>query len=196
MTGDKVKQLAELCRPVAKFLQDNCSPHETVIITDSSFKMTSDVAGMPLDNPYKGTKSAMQKAIEEIGAVVSTFSYSSACQTHDCIQEQKTGDCFGLSDYIAVEFAKRGIRAVIYEYPTSVARHHQVKYESNGQLIEFPYSQYVKDHTFYSESIPDDASIFKEYGPGNLTGTKMSNTTTGSNSTNNNSEENSDENTN
>lgn len=65
MTGDKVKQLEKLCRPVVKFLQDNCSPHETVIITDSSFKMTSDVAGMPLDNPYKGTKSAMQKAIEE-----------------------------------------------------------------------------------------------------------------------------------
>lgn len=142
------------------------------------------------------SKGDVQKAIEEIGAVVSTFSYSSACQTHDCIQEQKTGDCFGLSDYIAVEFAKRGIRAVIYEYPTSVARHHQVKYESNGQLIEFPYSRFIKDHTFYSESIPDDASIFKEYGPGNLTGTEMSNTTTGNNSINNNSEQNSDEDTN
>ena len=53
----------------------------------------------------------VQKAIEEIGAVVSTFSYSSACQTHDCIQEQKTGDCFGLSDYIAVEFAKKIAKA-------------------------------------------------------------------------------------
>lgn len=135
----------------------------------------------PLEVPEYGNSYAqgdVQKAIEEIGAVVSTFSYSSACQTHDCIQEQKTGDCFGLSDYIAVEFAKRGIRAVIYEYPTSVARHHQVKYESNGQLIEFPYSQFVKDHTFYSESIPSDASIFKEYGPGNLTGTETNNKTT------------------
>ena len=65
MTGDKVKQLAELCRPVVKFLQDNYSPHETVIITDSGFKMTSDVAGMPLDNPYKDTKPVMQKLIEE-----------------------------------------------------------------------------------------------------------------------------------
>lgn len=65
MNSFQVKQLAELCRPVVRFLQENCTPHETVVITDSSFKMTSDVAGMPLDNPYKDTKSAMQKAIEE-----------------------------------------------------------------------------------------------------------------------------------
>lgn len=67
MTGYKVKQLAELCRPVVRFLQENCTPHETVIITDSGFKMTSDVAGMPLDNPYKdeNTSSQLLKAINE-----------------------------------------------------------------------------------------------------------------------------------
>lgn len=67
MTGDKVKQLAELCKPVVRFLQDNCSPHETVVITDRGFKMTSDIAGMPLDNPYKdeNTSSQLLKAINE-----------------------------------------------------------------------------------------------------------------------------------
>ena len=67
MTGDKVKQLAELCKPVVRFLQDNCSPHETVVITDRGFKMTSDIAGMPLDNPYKdeNTSSQLLKMIDE-----------------------------------------------------------------------------------------------------------------------------------
>ena len=68
MNSFQVKQLAELCRPVVKFLQDNYSPHETVIITDSGFKMTSDVAGMPFDNPYKNdedTRLQLQKMIDE-----------------------------------------------------------------------------------------------------------------------------------
>ena len=67
MNSFQVKQLAELCRPVVKFLQDNYSPHETVIITDSGFKMTSDVAGMPFDNPYKdeNTSSQLLKMIDE-----------------------------------------------------------------------------------------------------------------------------------
>lgn len=51
MTGDKVKQLEKLCRPVVKFLQDNYSQHETVIITGGGFKLTSDIVGMP----YKKT---------------------------------------------------------------------------------------------------------------------------------------------
>lgn len=50
MTGDKVKQLEKLCRPVIRFLQDNYSPHETVIITDGGFKLTSDIVGMPYKN--------------------------------------------------------------------------------------------------------------------------------------------------
>ena len=67
MNSFQVKQLAELCRPVVKFLQDNYSPHETVVITDRGFKMTSDIAGMPLDNPYKdeNTSSQLLKAINE-----------------------------------------------------------------------------------------------------------------------------------
>ena len=67
MNSFQVKQLAELCRPVVKFLQDNYSPHETVVITDRGFKMTSDIAGMPLDNPYKdeNTSSQLLKAIND-----------------------------------------------------------------------------------------------------------------------------------
>ena len=67
MNSFQVKQLAELCKPVVRFLQDNYSPHETVVITDRGFKMTSDIAGMPLDNPYKdeNTSSQLLKAINE-----------------------------------------------------------------------------------------------------------------------------------
>ena len=68
MTCSKVKHLADLCRPVVEFLQKNCTPHETVVITDGGFKMTSDVVGMPLDNPYKSdedTRLQLQKMIDE-----------------------------------------------------------------------------------------------------------------------------------
>lgn len=67
MNSFQVKQLAELCRPIVDFLQKNCTPHETVVITDSGFKMVSDVAGMPFDNPYKdeNTSSQLLKMIDE-----------------------------------------------------------------------------------------------------------------------------------
>ena len=50
MDSYQVKHLADLCRPVVEFLQKNCTPHETVVITDGGFKMTSDIVGMPYKN--------------------------------------------------------------------------------------------------------------------------------------------------
>lgn len=82
-------------------------------------------------------------AIDEVGKMASKISYSGACQTHDCVQSQKTGDCFGMSDFIACELKSRGVEAKIKGYPTSVPEHRSVLYkDSSGQWQRFPYRQY------------------------------------------------------
>ena len=91
----------------------------------------------------------VQQAIAEVGQLASKISYSGACQTHDCVQSQHTGDCWGMSDYIACELKSRGVNAKIYEYAAIASNHRSVKYQdSSGQWVRFPYREYDVSYLF------------------------------------------------
>ena len=83
-------------------------------------------------------------AIDEVGKMASKITYSGACQTHDCVQEQGTGDCHGMSDFIACELQSRGVTTQIKQYATSAAGNHRsVLYkDATGSWQRFPYRKY------------------------------------------------------
>lgn len=86
----------------------------------------------------------IDKAIEEVGKLAAKISYSGQCQTHDCVQQHKTGDCHGMSDYIACELKSRGIEAKIKQYGTAYSDNHRsVLYKNkNNKWTRFPYRKY------------------------------------------------------
>lgn len=92
----------------------------------------------------------IEKAIDEVGKMASKITYSGACQTHDCVKEKKTGDCFGMSDFIACELASRGVSTQIKGYPTEyVNEHRSVLYkDSTGDWKRFPYRKYNVSYLF------------------------------------------------
>lgn len=92
----------------------------------------------------------IESAVDEVGQLASGISYSGACQTHDCVQSKQTGDCHGMSDFIACELKSRGVEAKIYQYVTSYANNHRsVKYkDASGQWSRFPYRKYNVDAYF------------------------------------------------
>lgn len=95
----------------------------------------------------------VDSAIEEVGKMASKITYSGACQTHDCVKQQGTGDCFGMSDFIACELLNRGVQARIRGYPTYVPEHRSVQYkDASGQWVNFPYRQYGCDQRFNDTS--------------------------------------------
>lgn len=97
-------------------------------------------------NSFNGDTEA---AIKEVGELASKISYSGACQTHDCVQQQKTGDCHGMSDYIACELKSRGVQTKIYEYAATASNHRSVKYlDKTGQWVRFPYRNFGVDSRF------------------------------------------------
>ena len=86
----------------------------------------------------------IDKAIDEVGKLAAKISYSGQCQTHDCVQQHKTGDCWGMSDYIACELKSRGVETKIKQYGTSASPHHRsVLYkDKNKKWTRFPYREY------------------------------------------------------
>ena len=97
----------------------------------------------------QSSSSDIEKAIDEVGKMAAKIGYSGACQTHDCVKAKKTGDCWGMSDFIACELKSRGVEAQIYEYPAIAQNHRSVKYQdANGQWVRFPYRQYNVSYLF------------------------------------------------
>lgn len=86
----------------------------------------------------------IQEAINEVGKMAEKISYSGACQTHDCVKSKKTGDCHGMSDFIACELKSRGVDTQIKQYATSyVGNHRSVLYrDTNGKWVSFPYRSF------------------------------------------------------
>ena len=103
---------------------------------------------------YSGSSSSdnsdIDTAIEEVGKMAGRIKYSGACQTHDCVKDKQTGDCFGMSDFIACELESRGVSTKIKGYPTSYApEHRSVLYQdSTGEWKRFPYRKYNVDYLF------------------------------------------------
>ena len=96
-----------------------------------------------------GSSGNIEAAIDEVGKMASKISYSGACQTHDFVQQQGTGDCFGMSDFIGCELIKRGVDIQIKGYPTYVSEHRSVLYkDSTGNWTRFPYRTYGVDTRF------------------------------------------------
>ena len=101
----------------------------------------------------------VDKAIKEVGQLASKISYSGACQTHDCVKSQQTGDCWGMSDFIACELKSRGVQAKIYEYAAIASNHRSVKYQDkSGQWVRFPYREYGVSYLFRDTDGVDSGS--------------------------------------
>lgn len=108
-------------------------------------------AGTSYSNSGSNTSSGdVDTAIDEVGKLASKITYSSACQTHDCVKSKGTGDCWGMSDFIACELQSRGVNAQIKGYPTSYASEHRsVLYQDKtGSWVRFPYRQYNVSYLF------------------------------------------------
>ena len=82
----------------------------------------------------------IDKAIKEVCHMAEGISYSSACQTHDCVVKLKTGDCWGMSDFLACELKKRGVEAKALQYSTDFCdKHRSVVYnDTQGEWVRFP----------------------------------------------------------
>lgn len=91
----------------------------------------------------------VEQAVDEVGKMAAKISYSGACQTHDCVKQQQTGDCWGMSDFIACELKSRGVQAKIYEYAAIASNHRSVKYQdASGQWVRFPYREHGVSYLF------------------------------------------------
>lgn len=42
-----VEELEQVCKPVVEYMKKNCSPHETIVITDEQFKIVADTIVIP-----------------------------------------------------------------------------------------------------------------------------------------------------
>ena len=101
------------------------------------------------DSSSNSSNGDIDKAIDEVGKLAKKISYSGACQTHDCVQEKKTGDCHGMSDYIACELESRGVSTQIREYAASASNHRSVLYkDASGEWKRFPYRKYGVNYWF------------------------------------------------
>ena len=109
--------------------------------------------GASYSGSSSGSTGNVDQAIDEVGKMASKITYSGACQTHDCVKQQGTGDCFGMSDFIACELMARGVSAKIVGYPTYVPEHRTVQYQdATGQWQNFPYRTYGCDTRFNDTS--------------------------------------------
>ncbi len=91
----------------------------------------------------------VEQAVDEVGKMAAKISYSGACQTHDCVKQQQTGDCWGMSDFIACELKSRGVQAKIYQYAAIASNHRSVKYQdASGQWVRFPYREHGVSYLF------------------------------------------------
>ena len=106
------------------------------------------------------TSSGASESIKEVGELAEKISYSSACQTHDCVKSKGTGDCHGMSDFIACELKSRGIETKILQYGTNMAGNHRsVKYkDSTGNWVRFPYRQFSIDSRFRDTDAVDQGT--------------------------------------
>ena len=106
------------------------------------------------DSSDSGSSDDIKKAINEVGKMAEKISYSGACQTHDCVKSKKTGDCHGMSDFIACELKSRGVDTQIKQYATSyVGNHRSVLYkDTNGKWVSFPYRSFKINQLFRDTS--------------------------------------------
>jgi len=83
-------------------------------------------------------------AISEVGHKAEGISYCHTCQTHDCVVQHKCGDCWGMSDFLAVELKQRKVCSEILQYATEYASNHRsVKYkDATGDYVRFPYRKF------------------------------------------------------
>ena len=100
---------------------------------------------------YSGANnSSIQSAIQEVGKMAESISYSGACQTHDCVKDKQQGDCHGMSDFIACELKSKGVTTKIKQYGTSSANNHRsvIYKDSTGEWKSFPYRSFNIDGRF------------------------------------------------
>ena len=100
-------------------------------------------------NSETTSSSSIEAAITEVGQMAERISYSGQCQTHDCVKSTGTGDCHGMSDFIACELKQRGVETKILQYAAIASNHRSVKYrDADGTWKRFPYRSFDIDTLF------------------------------------------------
>lgn len=84
------------------------------------------------------------KAVDEVGRKWHHIKYSHCCQSASATKRNGAGDCWGISFLLACELKKRGVKAKILNYPTSMSSNHRsVQYQNaKGKWVNFPYRKY------------------------------------------------------
>lgn len=67
-TIDKLKEIEELCKPVADYLKRNYGPHCSIVISDNQIKLTRQGLGIPVYMKENKKETALYKGIFECGA--------------------------------------------------------------------------------------------------------------------------------
>lgn len=91
------------------------------------------------------SSSNVAEALQDIGTKYSNYGYCSTCQTASCVQKEKCGDCYGMSDFLSCELTQRGIKNKILQYHSdhsASGTHRTVRYlDNDGTWKDFPYKQ-------------------------------------------------------
>lgn len=82
-----------------------------------------------------------QGTVDGIMKAAAKFSYGPACQTAECMEKTKVGDCWAMSDWIYKKMTMAGIKARIVQYATAYSgRHRSVQVLKDGSWVDAPYS--------------------------------------------------------
>ena len=128
----------------------------------------SGVSSGSSSDSSNGFNGNIDSVVDELCKVAGKISYSGACQTHDCVQKERTGDCFGMSDFLACELEAKGVTARIRGYPTYVSEHRSVQYRDNsGKWVNFPYRECGCDQRFNDTSGVNHSHAVKKTCGGN-----------------------------
>lgn len=111
------------------------------------------------NNAKKSVKSTTKKkisikqALKEVGKLMEGKQYSHAYQSYSAFKKYGKGDCWAASYFIACELEKRGVKARILNYPTSMSSNHRsVQYKNDkGKWVNFPYRKY-KIHSWFRDT--------------------------------------------
>lgn len=100
-TAEEREQLKTICMPVVEYMKKNCTPHDTIVITDEQFKLVSDEISIPVSE-YKCKNLLVEIQGEDI--------YPSNCLTEDISKKRPT-----FEDHIRANYHEAGKEKVAVE---------------------------------------------------------------------------------
>lgn len=102
--------------------------------------------------------------MDQIGQEAAGISYSGQCQTYACVEKKKTGDCYGMSDWLYTKLNAAGIKTQILQYYSPYSKsgtHRTVQIQQGGVWVDFPYRQYKISSLFRNMTTKKNVFVFK-----------------------------------